>query len=72
MLLTRELLPGVLDLEQLQGQGRKLIGYVPNGYLPEELIYAAGAVPVPLLRWGCHWDFCSQPVRTLAVTGRLM
>ena len=26
---------------------------------------------MPRLRRSCHWDFFSQPVRTLAVTGRL-
>jgi len=31
-----------------------VIGYVPNGYLPEEILYASGAIPVGLLRGGDH------------------
>ena len=34
--------------------GHKLIGYSPGGYMPEDLVWAVGAVPVPLLRGGDH------------------
>jgi len=41
-------------LARLKKQGVKLIGYPPGGYLPEDMILACGAVPVPLLRGGSH------------------
>jgi benzoyl-CoA reductase/2-hydroxyglutaryl-CoA dehydratase subunit BcrC/BadD/HgdB len=43
-----------LELQRLRRQGVKIIGYTPGGYMPEELVYAAGAVPVPLLQGGSH------------------
>jgi len=44
------------ELRRSKGEGRKVVGYVPNGYLPEELVYAAGSLPLPvgLLRGGEH------------------
>jgi len=42
------------DLQGIKKQGTKIIGYVPNGYMPEEMVYACGAVPLPLLRGGDH------------------
>lgn len=42
------------DLKKLKAEGRKIIGYTPGGYMPEELVYAAGAVPVCLIRGGDH------------------
>jgi len=36
----------------LRKSGTKLIGYAPGGYMPEELVYASGAVPVGLIRGG--------------------
>jgi len=41
-----------VELRKLKEEGRKIIGYVPNGYMPEELLYACGAVPVGLIRGG--------------------
>jgi benzoyl-CoA reductase/2-hydroxyglutaryl-CoA dehydratase subunit BcrC/BadD/HgdB len=40
------------ELSQLKKEGQKIIGYPPGGFLPEELVLAAGAVPVGLLRGG--------------------
>jgi len=40
------------ELTRLRKGGTKLIGYAPGGYMPEELVYAAGAVPVGLIRGG--------------------
>ncbi len=37
-----------LELERLQKQGTKIVGYVPAGFVPEELICASGAIPVAL------------------------
>ena len=42
------------DLEKLRKQGKKVVGYFPGGYMPEELVYACGAVPVALNRGGDH------------------
>ena len=41
-----------LDLKGMRDNGTKIIGYVPNGYVPLELIYACGAVPVAIARGG--------------------
>ena len=43
-----------LDLQRMREQGMKIIGYTPGGYMPEELVYACGAVPVGLIRGGSH------------------
>lgn len=42
------------ELGDLKRQGKKIVGYFPGGYFPEELAYAAGAVPVALNRGGDH------------------
>jgi benzoyl-CoA reductase/2-hydroxyglutaryl-CoA dehydratase subunit BcrC/BadD/HgdB len=39
-------------LEKSRDDGTKVVGYFPGGYVPEELIYAAGAIPVCLLSGG--------------------
>jgi benzoyl-CoA reductase/2-hydroxyglutaryl-CoA dehydratase subunit BcrC/BadD/HgdB len=41
-----------LELQRMKEHGVKVIGYTPGGYMPEELVYAAGAVPVGLIRGG--------------------
>jgi len=40
------------ELEKIKEQGRKVVGYLPNAYMPEELIAASGAVPIALIRGG--------------------
>jgi benzoyl-CoA reductase/2-hydroxyglutaryl-CoA dehydratase subunit BcrC/BadD/HgdB len=35
-------------------EGKKIIGYIPGGYFPEELVLAAGGVPVCMIRGGEH------------------
>ena len=42
------------ELKALKAQGKKVIGYFPGGYFPEELALAADAVPVGLNRGGDH------------------
>ena len=37
------------ELRKDKEQGIKIVGYFPGGYVPEEIIYAAGAVPICLL-----------------------
>jgi benzoyl-CoA reductase/2-hydroxyglutaryl-CoA dehydratase subunit BcrC/BadD/HgdB len=36
------------ELEEAKRKGVKIIGYFPGNYVPEELIYASGAVPICL------------------------
>jgi benzoyl-CoA reductase/2-hydroxyglutaryl-CoA dehydratase subunit BcrC/BadD/HgdB len=40
------------SLQAAKGQGQKIVGYFPGGYVPEEIIYAAGAVPLCLCEGG--------------------
>jgi len=40
------------ELRQIKKSGQKIIGYPPGGYLPEEMIYASGALPLCLARGG--------------------
>ncbi len=40
------------QLREIKKSGQKIIGYTPGGYLPEEMIYAAGGVPICLARGG--------------------
>jgi len=42
------------ELQELKREGKKTVGYFPGGYMPEELVYACGAVPVALNRGGDH------------------
>lgn len=44
----------VVDLAKAKKEGKKIIGYIPGGYMPEEMVYAAGAIPVGLIRGGEH------------------
>lgn len=37
------------QLMELKKQGIKIIGYFPGNYVPEEIIYAAGAIPICLI-----------------------
>ncbi|MFC2027289.1 2-hydroxyacyl-CoA dehydratase subunit D [Chloroflexota bacterium] len=40
------------QLQQMKKQGVPIVGHIPGGYMPEELVYAAGAIPVGLIRGG--------------------
>ena len=42
------------EFAKMKREGRKIIGYAPGGYMPEDMVWAVGAVPVPLLRGGSH------------------
>ena len=35
-------------LERAKSDGTKVVGYFPGGFVPEELIYASGAIPLCL------------------------
>lgn len=50
--LTEHLATRVTELTRMREKGVKLVGYAPGGYMPEELVYASGAVPVGLIRGG--------------------
>jgi benzoyl-CoA reductase/2-hydroxyglutaryl-CoA dehydratase subunit BcrC/BadD/HgdB len=50
--LSDHLATRVIELTRMRENGTKLVGYAPGGYLPEELVYACGAVPVGLIRGG--------------------
>jgi len=40
------------ELSRLKKEGKKIVGYVPGGFMPEELVWAGGAIPVGLNRGG--------------------
>jgi len=52
--LSSHLKTRFVDLRKAKKEGRKIIGYTPGGYLPEELVLASGAIPVCLIRGGDH------------------
>ncbi len=40
------------ELLKAKEQGAKIVGYFPGEYVPEELVYAAGAIPIALIHGG--------------------
>ena len=52
--LSAHLKTRLIDLEKAKESGRKIIGYTPGGFLPEEMVLAAGAIPICLARGGDH------------------
>lgn len=52
--LTVHLKNRLSDLNKAREEGRKIIGYTPGGYLPEELVLASDAIPICLIRGGDH------------------
>jgi benzoyl-CoA reductase/2-hydroxyglutaryl-CoA dehydratase subunit BcrC/BadD/HgdB len=52
--LSSHLRTRLVDLRRAKEQGRKIVGYTPGGYLPEELVLACGAIPICLIRGGDH------------------
>ena len=52
--LSAHLKNRLVDLSQAKADGRKIIGYTPGGFLPEELVLACEAVPVGMIRGGDH------------------
>lgn len=51
-LLSMHLKNRPAELKKAQEDGTKIIGYFPGNYLPEEIIYASGAVPICLAQGG--------------------
>ena len=74
--LSTHLRTRLVDLSRAKEEGRKIIGYTPGGYLPEELVLASGAIPIGLIRGGddyvvglasayiCRWidTFCRAQI----------
>lgn len=54
--LSTHLNERVIELQEAKDKGSKMVGYVPNGFMPAELIsgFSPKAMPVPLLRGGEH------------------
>ncbi len=50
--LSEHLSQRVSELWKLKKDGVKIVGYSPGGYMPEELVYASGAIPICLVRGG--------------------
>ncbi|MBW1900598.1 MAG: 2-hydroxyacyl-CoA dehydratase [Deltaproteobacteria bacterium] len=50
--LSAHLKTRTAELRRLKEGGIKIVGYSPGGYMPEELVYASGAIPVCLVRGG--------------------
>ena len=50
--LDEHLRTRVDELRAFKKAGGKIIGYLPGGYMPEELVYACGATPIQLIRGG--------------------
>jgi benzoyl-CoA reductase/2-hydroxyglutaryl-CoA dehydratase subunit BcrC/BadD/HgdB len=42
----------LIELKRVRDRGTKVVGYTPGGFMPEELVYACGGVPVGLIRGG--------------------
>ncbi|MFC2027292.1 2-hydroxyacyl-CoA dehydratase subunit D [Chloroflexota bacterium] len=47
-LLADTLTNRTTELLQMKKEGHKIIGYTPGGFMPEELVYACDALPVPV------------------------
>ncbi len=50
--LSAHLKTRMSEFRRLKEGGTKIVGYSPGGYMPEELVYASGAIPVCLVRGG--------------------
>jgi len=50
--LSSHLQGRVAELWKMKADGIKMVGYSPGGFMPEELVYAAGAIPLCLTRGG--------------------
>jgi benzoyl-CoA reductase/2-hydroxyglutaryl-CoA dehydratase subunit BcrC/BadD/HgdB len=50
--LSAHLQTRMSELARQKAEGTKIVGYTPGGFMPQELVRAAGAVPVCLIRGG--------------------
>jgi benzoyl-CoA reductase/2-hydroxyglutaryl-CoA dehydratase subunit BcrC/BadD/HgdB len=51
-MISTSLIERPLEIRKLKDKGRKVIGFLPGNFVPEELIYAAGAIPMGLVHGG--------------------
>jgi benzoyl-CoA reductase/2-hydroxyglutaryl-CoA dehydratase subunit BcrC/BadD/HgdB len=51
-LLEKHLQDRPMQLSEARKKGTKIIGYFPGSFVPEEIIYASGAVPICLIHGG--------------------
>ena len=51
-MLSAHLERRLIELKRVRDGGAKVVGYTPGGFMPEELVYACGGVPVGLIRGG--------------------
>jgi benzoyl-CoA reductase/2-hydroxyglutaryl-CoA dehydratase subunit BcrC/BadD/HgdB len=42
------------ELTRLKKEGKKIVGYICGGFMPEELVWASGAIPVGINKGGDH------------------
>jgi len=70
--LSAHLNDRIVELAKSREEGRKVIGYMPGGYMPEEIALACKAIPIGWIHGGdysmveraepyiCHWmdTFC--------------
>ena len=66
--ITSHLRERPAQLRQLKEKGGKIVGYFVGDYVPEELIYASGAVPICL----CHGGDPMPANAALSVTTRFL
>ena len=52
--LTAHIRARPLELKRLKDEGHKIIGYIAGGYVPDELLWTSGAIPIGLIRGGDH------------------
>ena len=51
--LAQEMKKRPAELARIKKEnGQKIIGYTAGGFMPEELVYASGAIPLCLIRGG--------------------
>ena len=50
--LDQHLKTRIPELGRLKRSGTRIVGYTPGSYFPEELVFAAGAIPIQLVRGG--------------------
>lgn len=50
--LSGHLQSRITELVKLRAAGTKIVGYSPGGFMPQELVHAAGAIPICLIRGG--------------------
>ncbi|MEW6034405.1 MAG: 2-hydroxyacyl-CoA dehydratase family protein [Chloroflexota bacterium] len=50
--IARKLAERLYELEEEKARGKKVVGYFPSEYMPEELVLASGMIPVGLLKAG--------------------